>query len=58
MSQYKPDGYSTVSPYLLVNGADATIAFLKRVFDAIELRRYSAGTAASGTRNSGSTTWF
>jgi len=40
MSQHKAATYSTVSPYLIVNGADATIAFLKRVFDAIELRRF------------------
>src|SRR5687768_13782463 len=40
MSQYKPADYSTVSPYLIVNGADATIEFLKRVFDAVELRRF------------------
>lgn len=40
MSQYKPDTYSTVSPYLIVNGADATIGFLKRVFGAMELRRF------------------
>lgn len=37
---YKPDGYSTVSPYLIVAGASATIDFLKRVFDAVELRRF------------------
>lgn len=40
MSEYKPDTYSTVSPYLIVNGADATIEFLQRVFGAIELRRF------------------
>lgn len=40
MPQYKPDEYSTVSPYLIVNGADATIEFLKQAFDAIELRRF------------------
>jgi uncharacterized glyoxalase superfamily protein PhnB len=39
-SQYKPANYSTVSPYLIVNGADATIDFLKRVFGAVELRRF------------------
>jgi PhnB protein len=37
---YKPKGYSTVSPYLVVNGADATIAFLVEVFSAVELRRF------------------
>ena len=40
MSQHKPANYSTVSPYLIVNGADTTIDFLKRVFDAIEVRRF------------------
>ncbi|MES4792177.1 MAG: extradiol dioxygenase, partial [Chloroflexota bacterium] len=39
-SQYKPSNYSTVSPYLIVNGAAATIDFLKEVFDAVELRRF------------------
>ena len=37
---YKPAGTTTVSPYLIVNGADATIAFLKLVFGAQELRRF------------------
>jgi PhnB protein len=37
---YKPDDYSTVSPYLIVDGANATIGFLKRVFGAVELRRF------------------
>jgi len=40
MSQpYKPENYSTVSPYLIVNGASLTIDFLKRVFGAAELRQ-------------------
>ncbi|PWK92726.1 VOC family protein [Fulvimonas soli] len=39
MASYKPSGYSTVSPYLIVEGAAATIDFLKRVFGAVELRR-------------------
>jgi PhnB protein len=38
--KYKPTDYSTVSPYLIVNGAGATIDFLKGVFGAIELRRF------------------
>jgi PhnB protein len=37
---YKPDGYSSVSPYLIVRGAADTIAFLIQVFDAVELRRF------------------
>ena len=40
MSLHKPVNYSTVSPYLIVSDADATIAFLKKVFDAVELRRF------------------
>ena len=37
---YKPENYSTVSPYLIVADAAATIAFLERVFEAAELRRF------------------
>lgn len=37
---FKPPGYSTVSPCLIVDGASATIEFLKRVFNGIELRRF------------------
>lgn len=40
MSQYKPEGYNSASPYLIVDGAAGTIDFLKRVFGATELRRY------------------
>lgn len=39
-TSYKPDNYNTVSPYLIVDGADATITFLTRVFDAKEIRRF------------------
>lgn len=38
---YKPEQYSTVSPYLIVDGAQATIDFLKQVFDGVELRRFA-----------------
>ncbi|MCU0877259.1 MAG: VOC family protein [Pirellulaceae bacterium] len=37
---YKPEGYSTVSPYLIVHGAADTIAFLVQALDAVELRRF------------------
>lgn len=37
---WKPHGYSTVSPYLMVKEAAATIEFLKSVFQAEELRRF------------------
>jgi uncharacterized glyoxalase superfamily protein PhnB len=40
-TEYKPTNYSTVSPYLIVDGAGATIDFLKRVFGAVEVRRFA-----------------
>jgi PhnB protein len=40
MSQFKPTGYTTVSPYLIANGASRTNDFLTRVFGATELRRF------------------
>jgi uncharacterized glyoxalase superfamily protein PhnB len=39
---YQPDGYSTVSPYLIVNNASGVIDFLAGVFGAEELRRFPA----------------
>lgn len=39
-ASYKPDNYSTVSPYLVVDGAEGTIDFLVRVLGAVELRRF------------------
>ena len=41
MGSYKPDGYTSVSPYLIVDGASATIDFLRRVFAAVEIRRFA-----------------
>ena len=40
-SSHKPEGYTTASPYLIVNGAGDTIEFLKQVFGAEELRRFA-----------------
>jgi PhnB protein len=37
---YKPGDSSTVSPYLIVDGANKTIEFLKEVFGAVEVRRF------------------
>lgn len=39
-SPWKPDGYSSCSPYLVVRGAQKVIDFAKAVFGATELRRY------------------
>lgn len=41
-NSYKPANYNSVSPYLVVDGANGTIEFLKKVFGADELRRYSS----------------
>lgn len=38
---HKPNNYTTVSPYLIVDGASGTIDFLRRVFGAMELRRFN-----------------
>lgn len=35
---YKPAGYSSVSPYLIVRDAEKTLAFIAAVFDAERLR--------------------
>ncbi len=37
---HKPEGYPTVSPYLIVDGAGATIDFLVQAFDAVPLRQF------------------
>ena len=37
---HKPKGYTSVAPYLIVDGAARTLDFLVRVFDGVELRRY------------------
>ena len=43
-SPFKPDGYQSVSPYLCVRNAVATIEFLKQVFSATEIRRFPNDT--------------
>ncbi len=41
MSQnFKPSGYNSVSPYLVVKDAQEMMDLLTSVFDAKELRRY------------------
>ncbi|MDF2455189.1 MAG: Glyoxalase family protein [Cytophagaceae bacterium] len=37
---FKPEGYNSVSPYFIVEGAQKLIDLLKQVFNATELRRY------------------
>ncbi|HEX7243800.1 MAG TPA: hypothetical protein VF263_26170 [Longimicrobiaceae bacterium] len=53
---HRPEGYSTVSPYLILDGAGRTIEFLERVFGGVELRRFPPRTAGSSTPRSASTT--
>lgn len=36
---YKPEGYTSVAPYLIVDNAARTIDFLVRAFGATEIRR-------------------
>ncbi len=36
---FKPDGYSTVTPYLTIKGCAAAIEFYKKAFNAIEVMR-------------------
>ncbi|HXG29589.1 MAG TPA: VOC family protein [Nevskiales bacterium] len=40
MPDFKPDRYTTVSPYLIVSDAAATVRFLERVFQAELLRSF------------------
>ena len=40
-TSYKPAGYNSLSPYLIVDGAQKMIDLLKGIFDAKELRRYN-----------------
>jgi PhnB protein len=42
VKSHKPRSYTTVSPYLVVAGAQRVIEFLKQTFDATDLRRYDA----------------
>jgi uncharacterized glyoxalase superfamily protein PhnB len=37
---HKPQGYTSVAPYLVVDGAARTVEFLARAFGAVELRRF------------------
>lgn len=41
---YKPEGYTSVAPYLMVENAARTVDFLLRTFGAAELRRIPDGS--------------
>lgn len=40
ISSYKPQGYTTLAPYIMADGAQRVIDFLRQTFDARELRRF------------------
>lgn len=46
---YKPEGYTSAAPYLLVRDAQATLDFLRAVFDAESLRIIPCPPALDGT---------
>jgi PhnB protein len=37
---FKPNGYNSVSPYFVINGAQKLVDLLKELFNAAEKRRY------------------
>jgi PhnB protein len=41
-SEWKPQGYSSVSVYIVTEGAQRVIDFVKTVFDATDLRHFDA----------------
>lgn len=41
-SGYKPEGYNSVAPYLIVGDAARTIEFLKDALGAVELQRHAS----------------
>lgn len=45
---YKPQGYTSVAPYLVVDGARRTVEFLRAVFDAQPLRMHQVGEGRLG----------
>ena len=40
---WKPEGYTSLAPYLIVDGAQRLLEFMKAAFDATPLRLYDAG---------------
>jgi PhnB protein len=43
MPPYKPDGYPSVSPYIMAKGGQSVIDFVTTVFGAVALRRFDDG---------------
>jgi PhnB protein len=46
MPSWKPEGYTSAAPYLVVANAAASIEFLKAAFDAVALRRFEGPNGA------------
>jgi PhnB protein len=40
--RFKPEGYTSVAPYIMVDGAQGVVDFLRRVFGGTQLRRFDA----------------
>ena len=47
-TKHLPEGFRTVTPYLIVQGADRLIEFVKQAFDAVELEHHRV-TLPDGT---------
>lgn len=43
---HKPEGYNSVSPYLIVDGAARTIEFLTHVLGGVEIQRFAGENGA------------
>lgn len=48
MNPYKPDNYNSLSPYLIVDGAQKLVDLLKNIFNATELRRFDRDNGKIG----------
>ena len=55
MAKAIPDGYHSVTPHLIIKGADRAIDFYKKVFGAAQRMRMMGQTAPWGTQKSKST---
>jgi PhnB protein len=64
-ADHKPRTYTSVAPYLVVDGAARTIDFLVRTFDAVDLRRFPGEAGKKddadkrgGVKDADGTTWW
>jgi uncharacterized glyoxalase superfamily protein PhnB len=50
-----PEGYRTLSPYLIAPDAEELVRFVSRVFETSERRRMTGGRARTTTSSSSAT---